>query len=256
MHAKPLLVNTKYASKADANDAYYARVFRNRLAVLDARVLAQQVMIAAARREKVAATRDNITSPEVRLKLLGQRRAAIELEGLTHKQLDEFRLLKLIRVPAPAVEWIVRAVLTLLALNPAPTAMSSMLPWSAARTLLSRPDLIKALQGFDSTLPLQAPVLLGILRSKMDRRALAPDRPRSPEEGDGPAVAAEPALPTAEKVAASGRQLAAAYMAQAGMKFRAAAVVAEDTKQRVDAMLRERTSEGSGASGRIRTTLP
>ena len=102
--------------------------------------LARAAKITAELRKTVEEARDGAADADSRLKVLSRRKAAQALEGLTQQQLDEFRMLKLIRVPAPVVEWEVCSVCTLLELpqlnNPA-----QRIPFSAKRH--TKPRLTK-----------------------------------------------------------------------------------------------------------------
>eukprot|EP00966_Prymnesium_polylepis_P200071 4636444-Prymnesium_polylepis.1 len=71
---------------------------------------------AADLRTTVEAARNTATDADSRLKLLSRRKAAQALGQITQKDIEEFRLLKLLRVPAPVVEWVICAVCTLLEL--------------------------------------------------------------------------------------------------------------------------------------------
>ena len=47
---------------------------------------------------------DNLQTPEARLKILSQRKAATALQGISEAELDKFRELRLVRIPTPTIE--------------------------------------------------------------------------------------------------------------------------------------------------------
>eukprot|EP00966_Prymnesium_polylepis_P182947 4239114-Prymnesium_polylepis.1 len=101
---------------------------------------------------------DAAQSPEARLRQLGQRKAASALEGISQEELDKFRELRLVRIPAPTVEVIVCCVCTLVQLGgPAVSAgpkfndgkeadRQKLQAWNDARLVLGRPDLRQAIE--------------------------------------------------------------------------------------------------------------
>ncbi|KAL1527375.1 hypothetical protein AB1Y20_016044 [Prymnesium parvum] len=121
-------------------------------------------------RAAIDEARHGAQDPTARLQMLGRRKAAQALGCLTAAQLEEFRQLKLIRVAAPVIEWVLCAVCTLLELRQLDAAppCSRLLSWADARQLLFRPELVPSLAAFDASGLLQAAELRRLLHSRME----------------------------------------------------------------------------------------
>ena len=146
----------------------------------------------AALNATLADARDAAQSPEMRLKQLGQRKAASALEGISQEELDKFRELRLVRIPAPTVEVIVCCVCTLVQLDgPAvragpqfeeasskPADRQKLQVWNDARLVLGRSDLRLAIETFDASKLLELPALVSEIAQRVAAPAGVGERPR------------------------------------------------------------------------------
>ena len=148
--------------------------------------------------EVIGESRNGMSSAQSRLTLLSRRKAAQALEGLSEAHMQEFRAFKLIRVPSSSAGCVICAICTLLALEEpvhgpgAAKKKQEVLPWTAARAQLTRPDLLRALVNFDALRLVDAPELAAKLRQAIRKDDKARSR-RHSEARHGQRLGLQPA---------------------------------------------------------------